>query len=649
MPVYRQNGRALGVLFENLTVRANEGGIITAPDPLTIIHDIAVSWPSDLVRRVMLGDASRHRPKTLLHGVSGVILPGETMLVLGRPGAGCSTLLRQLSNHLDASLVSEGHVQYGSISAREMARHYGSEIAYSGEDDTHHPSLKVKDTLHFALRPRRPGQSSHEDTQQHAGESSAAFAHRLTDQILEALGILHTKNTIVGNAFVRGVSGGERKRVSLAEILSIGAAVVCWDNPLRGLDSTSALRFLRLLKALSEATGMCNIVTAYQVSESMYRECFDKLVVLYSGHMIYSGAAGDDAKEYFTEELGFECHSRQTTPDFLTAVTSKEQQRVKQGHLSSPPLSAEGLADAFARSRHSRSLKEAAAQFRHSTAIPSTNTTNFRQDAAITRHSLALEASFEPQPLHVQVTMAMRRYYQLTWGDRGNLLYMFSMALANALINGSAFYMSPATATGSFLKSGAIFFTLIYFSLNALVETASMVRARGILKKQHFLGIIHPGAVAVAQNMAELPTCFVITLVFAAPYYFLVGLHNSGGSFWTFQLLNFANYASALSLFRMLGAWSPNAPMALLMAGLSMPIILSWSGYAPTWPTLPQWGHWIRRITPTPFALEAMMASEFRHISVYCEPDQLIPSGSGYDVSRLQDPWLWITQLTLVN
>lgn len=84
----------------------------------------------------------------------------------------------------------------------------------------------------------------------------------MADQILDALGILHPKDTIVRDAFVQGVSAGERKRVSLAEALSTGAAVVYWDNPLRGLDNTSPLHFLLLLKELSLATGMCNIVTA---------------------------------------------------------------------------------------------------------------------------------------------------------------------------------------------------------------------------------------------------------------------------------------------------------------------------------------------------------------------------------------------------
>lgn len=128
------------------------------------------------------------------------------------------------------------------------------------------------------------------------------------------------------------------------------------------------------------------------------------------------------------------------------------------------------------------------------------------------------------------------------------------IADANALINGSAFYMSPSTATGSFLKSVAIFFSLIYLTLDALVETDSTVRARTVLRKHHSFGILHPAAAAVAQNIAELPLCFSQTFLFVVPYYFLLGLHNSAGAFWFFQLMNFANYGSTLALFRMLGA-----------------------------------------------------------------------------------------------
>lgn len=193
-----------------------------------------------------------------------------------------------------------------------MKKKHGSEVVYNAEDDMNYPTLKVKHTLDFALRLRKPAKDNEQD--------ATTFSEDMTDRLLDNLGIPHTKDTIVGNAFVRGVYGGERKRVSLAEALATNPAVACWDNPIRGLDSSSALQFLKLLKKISTVTRMSNIVTIYQASESMYEECFDRVLVMYDGRMIFSGKA-QDAKDYFIS-LGFHKWDRQTTPDFLTAVTA---------------------------------------------------------------------------------------------------------------------------------------------------------------------------------------------------------------------------------------------------------------------------------------------------------------------------------------
>lgn len=81
----------------------------------------------------------------------------------------------------------------------------------------------------------------------------------MTNRLLQTFGMPHTAGTKVGNDQVRGVSGGERKRVSLSEMLTTNAALVCYDNAIRGLDSAVALHFLKVAKELSRSTGMSNV------------------------------------------------------------------------------------------------------------------------------------------------------------------------------------------------------------------------------------------------------------------------------------------------------------------------------------------------------------------------------------------------------
>ncbi|KAK6609283.1 ABC drug exporter [Botrytis cinerea] len=498
LPVYRPEGRSLGVLFEDITVHGFSAGEQRAQDLLRIFQDVFINWPTGLLRKAIRPGRPMHATRRLIQGVSGVLPPVKLSWFLG---------VLVLAVRL----------------------------------------FSVYSQISFALRLRRP--KSNRDT-------DAEFAEHWTDEILESLGIKHTKSTIVGNSFVRGVSGGERKRVSLAEVLSAAPAVVTWDNPLRGLDSSSALSFLRLLKGMSKATGMSNIVTAYQVSEN--------------------------------------------------------ERRVKVGHSPPPPLGPAGLANAFRKSSHYQSLLGEIGQFRekHCDLL---SAAAFKSEVADSKHKFTHPKALALRSFPTQVMVAMRRHYQLVWGARKSLAIILALNAVNALITGSAFYKRSLTATGAFELS------------------VSTVHSRTILQKQHALGMLHPAVSAVALNIAELPVCFAQTVLFTIPYYFLVFANPTAAGYWFFELLIFVFYASQLALFRMLGAWSPNVPVALLLGGAAMPVGLSHSGYGPTWPTLLKWDSWIRRISPSPYSLEATMGFLMKDDTLYCTSDQLVPNGIGYD------------------
>lgn len=169
------------------------------------------------------------KPKNLLEGFSGVAKPGEMVLVLGRPGSGCSTFLKTISNNHRSYLGVEGSILYGGIPFVEMEKRYPGEAVYNAEDDTHHATLSVWQTIQFALKLKTPGKLL-------SNETKKTIREEVGNTILKMLGISHTKGTKVGNAYVRGISGGERKRVSIAEMMTTRAAICAWDNSTRGLD-----------------------------------------------------------------------------------------------------------------------------------------------------------------------------------------------------------------------------------------------------------------------------------------------------------------------------------------------------------------------------------------------------------------------------
>ena len=144
-------------------------------------------------------------------------------MVLGRPGAGCSTFLRVLANHRHEYHSVEGTVHYDSFSPADIQRLYRGDVQYCPEDDVHFPTLTVEQTLTFAAKTRTP----HERIQ---GESRDAHIKRVVDILTTVFGLRHVRNTLVGDASVRGVSGGEKKRVSLSEALATLSRLTCWDK-----------------------------------------------------------------------------------------------------------------------------------------------------------------------------------------------------------------------------------------------------------------------------------------------------------------------------------------------------------------------------------------------------------------------------------
>ena len=133
----------------------------------------------------------------------------------------------------------DGTVCYGGVSAETMQKKFRGEVLYNPEDDLHYATLSVKRTLQFALRTRTPGKESRLD-----GETRKGYVAEFLKTVTKLFWIEHTMKTFVGNESVRGVSGGERKRVSIAEAMITKASTQMWDNSTKGLGMLFSFLYL---------------------------------------------------------------------------------------------------------------------------------------------------------------------------------------------------------------------------------------------------------------------------------------------------------------------------------------------------------------------------------------------------------------------
>ena len=144
-------------------------------------------------------------------------------VVLGSPGSGCTTFLKMLANQRDTYHDVQGDVRYDSLTPREVSAHYRGDIQYSPEDDVHFPTLTVEETIRFAAKTRAP--RSKEE-----GQTRHELVSEITDILVDVFGLRHARKTLVGDARIRGVSGGEKKRVSISEALACRSLINCWDK-----------------------------------------------------------------------------------------------------------------------------------------------------------------------------------------------------------------------------------------------------------------------------------------------------------------------------------------------------------------------------------------------------------------------------------
>lgn len=248
--------RKVGIAFKNLQVY----GYGTATDYQTTVGNTILSVPS-LFKKKMGNKGDR---VDILRDLEGVVESGEMLCVLGPPGSGCSTTLRTIAGDTHGFHIGkDSTLNYGGIRADQMATMYRGEAIYTAEVDAHFPHLTVGDTLYFAARSRCPKIVPE-------GVSRREYATHLRDVIMAMFGISHTKDTRVGDDFVRGVSGGERKRVTIAEAALGYSPLQCWDNSTRGLDSANAIEFCRTLRTQADVMGCTSCVAIYQAPQAAY-------------------------------------------------------------------------------------------------------------------------------------------------------------------------------------------------------------------------------------------------------------------------------------------------------------------------------------------------------------------------------------------
>ncbi|KAH6898033.1 putative ABC transporter [Thelonectria olida] len=557
--------------------------------------------------------------RTIISDSHGCVKPGEMLLVLGRPGSGCTSLLNVLSNNRRGYDEVTGDVRFGTMSADD-AKQYRGQIIMNTEEEIFFPTLSVQDTVDFASRMKVPYHLPPGIT---TPEEYAQFSK---DFLLRSVGIAHTADTKVGDAFIRGVSGGERKRVSIVECLTTRASIFCWDNSTRGLDASTALEWTKAIRAMTDIFGLTTIVTLYQAGNGIF-EHFDKVLVLDEGKQIYYGPQAEAVP--FMEELGFMRDAGSNRADFLTGVTVPHERIIAPGYEAKFPRTADEVLAAYNQSTIKSTMLEECQSYPSSEEAVQ-NTAVFKEMVAREKHKGVSDSSPVTTDFVTQVRAATTRQYQIMWGDKATLLMKQGATVIQSLLGGSLFYAAPNNSAGLFLKGGALFFSILYNALIALSEVTDSFTGRPILAKHRDFALYHPAAICIAQVVADFPILLFQVTHFGLVLYFMVGLKTTATAFFTYWITNFMTAMSMTAFFRLIGAAFPTFDAATKVSGLSIVAMFVYMGYMIIKPEMHPWLVWIFWINPMAYGFEALLGNEFHDLEVDCVGPYLIPNGPGY-------------------
>ncbi|KAH7308583.1 ABC-2 type transporter-domain-containing protein [Stachybotrys elegans] len=447
------------------------------------------------------------------------------------------------------------------------------------------------------------------------------FSRYVSDVVMAMFGLSHTRNTKVGNDFIRGVSGGERKRVSIAEMVLSASPFACWDNSTRGLDSATAYKFVQCLRMTCDIGDQANAVAIYQASQAIY-ELFDKAVVLYEGRQIFFGPTSK-AKAFF-EGQGWYCPPRQTTGDFLTSVTNPQERKPREGMENKVPRTPQEFEQYWRQSPEYQALQQEITTYEAEYLGTTDKVAQLREQKNFRQAKHVRPKSPYTISVGMQIRLNTRRAYQRIWNDKSSTLTSCISQVVMALIIGSIFFGTEDNTSSFFSKGSVLFMAILINALTAISEISGLYAQRPIVEKHASYAFCHPATEAAAGLVADIPIKFLAAVCFNIVLYFLAGLRREPAQFFLYFLITFVSTFVMSAVFRTMAAMTRTVSQAMSLSGVLVLALVIYTGFTITVPDMHPWFSWIRWINPIFYGFEILVANEFHGTSFDCA--QFVPA-----------------------
>ncbi|KAL3241204.1 ATP-binding cassette sterol transporter AUS1 [Nakaseomyces bracarensis] len=545
---------------------------------------------------------------------------GEMVLVLGNPTSALFKGLFHGHKHLNYS--PQGSIRFKDNEFKAYSSKAPHQIIYNNEQDVHFPFLTVKQTIDFALSCKF--------------DIPVEERNKMRDEMLREFGLSHVGDTIVGNDYVRGVSGGERKRISIIETFIANGSVYLWDNSTKGLDSSTAVDFLEILRKMARATRSVNFVKISQASDKIV-EKFDKILMLSESYQVFYGTV-DECLIHFRENLGIAKDPNDCIIEYLTSILNFQ---FKTKHLDANGSS--DHIDIKAKEHSEKTLSNIGAslcsdadlhkQWRKSSfyddikhQISEFNNNNRNDVNHINPEDITKTFSI---PLTQQLKYCTIRAFQRSLGDKAYMISQLISVIIQSLVIGSLFYDLPMTTIGSFSRGSLTFFSILFFTFLSLADMPIAFQRQTVVRKQTLLHFYFNSVETLATTIFDYCFKFLLVVIFTIILYFLAHLQYKAPRFFIFLLfLSIYNFCM-VSLFSLTTMFTPTISLANLLAGILLLAIAMYASYVIYLKDMHPWFVWIAYLNPAMYAMEAILSNEMFNLKLDCT-DSVVPRGPAY-------------------
>eukprot|EP00051_Salpingoeca_urceolata_P006041 m.80290 g.80290 ORF g.80290 m.80290 type:complete len:1328 (-) comp14657_c0_seq3:114-4097(-) len=525
---------------------------------------------------------------SVLQDVNLVFEPGTSTLILAPPGHGKSTVLRLAADQGD--LDQSGTVRFNGKTAEETDLNLRQLVAYVAQDDVHMPQLTVRETLQFA----------HDNSNTPFGLPSNdlidTYQQNRVSSFIRMLGLEKCAETAVGNDLVRGVSGGEKRRVSIAEMLISNARCFCLDEYSTGLDASTTIDLTDFLTQWVKITNGTLITTLLQPPPEVFA-LYDNVVILREGCVVYSGPRSE-AEGYFAS-IGYPCPADVDFADFVLEVVTdpsawvQKQQRLGvdvQTDSKAPPTSTQALVQAFAASRQPIE------------AAPPPPTV----DNEFVRHQYH---SIYPRTFAHHLRSCLGRQFKLVARDTQFIAGHIGQSVILALILGSLFWQLDIDDFQ--LRVGLLLFMPTLLAFNNMAEVPVAIHGKLVVQKQKRAAFYPILAYVFAVNIAHLPLALFEAVVMGTPPYFMSSFVADGGRFVFFILMLFLTGLASATFFRAISYLVPSMEVGQVLIGPSNAICVLFGGVMITRLNVPNFLIWAYYLSPFSWVTQALAINEF--------------------------------------